>query len=166
MVFSSSSSSASTHCRTQTVLPLHVRSHSIVPRKFDKTTPFSPSSSRCPPIFCKLTKMAATAVDKELETAAEAAAMQRPDSFGRFGRFGGKYVPETLMYALTELEAAFKSLATDHEFQVLLLVFDRKIEYLNKFSMIDFRHWYELQWGCKKIMLCDKWHNSIESLVE
>lgn len=59
--------------------------------------------------------MAATAVDKELDTAAEA--LQRPDSFGRFGRFGGKYVPETLMAALTELEAAFESLATDHEFQ-------------------------------------------------
>lgn len=62
--------------------------------------------------------MAATAVDKELDTAA---ALLRPDSFGRFGRFGGKYVPETLMAALTELEAAFESLATDHEFQVLLL---------------------------------------------
>ncbi|KAL1332907.1 hypothetical protein HN51_061681 [Arachis hypogaea] len=42
---------------------------------------------------------------------------QRPDSFGRFGRFGGKYVPETLMFALTELEAAFHSLASDEDFQ-------------------------------------------------
>ncbi|KAF3778125.1 hypothetical protein EJ110_NYTH44131 [Nymphaea thermarum] len=32
---------------------------------------------------------------------------QRPDAFGRFGKLGGKYVPETLMYALTELESAF-----------------------------------------------------------
>ena len=31
----------------------------------------------------------------------------RPDSLGRFGRFGGKYVPETLMPALRELEDAF-----------------------------------------------------------
>ncbi|MEL6603393.1 MAG: tryptophan synthase subunit beta [Cyanobacteria bacterium J06614_10] len=31
----------------------------------------------------------------------------RPDSFGRFGRFGGKYVPETLMPALKELEEAY-----------------------------------------------------------
>lgn len=66
--------------------------------------------------------MTATAVDKELDTAAAAEALQRPDSFGRFGRFGGKYVPETLMAALTELEAAFESLSTDHEFQVLLLL--------------------------------------------
>ncbi|KAF8410703.1 hypothetical protein HHK36_003237 [Tetracentron sinense] len=42
---------------------------------------------------------------------------QRPDSFGRFGKFGGKYVPETLMYALTELESAFHSLAGDEVFQ-------------------------------------------------
>ena len=47
--------------------------------------------------------------------------LQRPDSFGRFGKFGGKYVPETLMHALTELEAAFYSLSADEEFQVLSL---------------------------------------------
>ncbi|XP_073009223.1 tryptophan synthase beta chain 1 [Typha latifolia] len=44
-------------------------------------------------------------------------ASQRPDSFGRFGKFGGKYVPETLMHALTELEDAFRSLSKDAEFQ-------------------------------------------------
>ncbi|GMP65430.1 hypothetical protein CsSME_00026225 [Camellia sinensis var. sinensis] len=43
--------------------------------------------------------------------------LQRPDSFGRFGKFGGKYVPETLMYALTELESAFNALAADQDFQ-------------------------------------------------
>ncbi len=30
----------------------------------------------------------------------------RPDAHGRFGRYGGQYVPETLMPALAELEAA------------------------------------------------------------
>ena len=30
----------------------------------------------------------------------------RPASSGRFGRFGGQYVPETLMPALAELEVA------------------------------------------------------------
>lgn len=49
--------------------------------------------------------------------------LQRPDSFGRFGKFGGKYVPETLMHALTELEAAFKALANDHDFQVLICTY-------------------------------------------
>ena len=30
----------------------------------------------------------------------------RPGAHGRFGRFGGQYVPETLMPALAELELA------------------------------------------------------------
>ncbi|MBD2430562.1 MULTISPECIES: tryptophan synthase subunit beta [Fischerella] len=33
---------------------------------------------------------------------------QQPDLQGRFGRFGGKYVPETLMPALAELETAYE----------------------------------------------------------
>nr|WP_199295374.1 MULTISPECIES: tryptophan synthase subunit beta [unclassified Trichocoleus] len=36
---------------------------------------------------------------------------------GRFGRFGGKYVPETLMPALLELEAAFEEYRQDPAFQ-------------------------------------------------
>ncbi|WP_088891370.1 tryptophan synthase subunit beta [Leptolyngbya ohadii] len=42
---------------------------------------------------------------------------QRPDNLGRFGKFGGKYVPETLMPALSELEAAFYQYRNDPEFQ-------------------------------------------------
>ncbi|WP_347278222.1 tryptophan synthase subunit beta [Leptolyngbya sp. FACHB-541] len=42
---------------------------------------------------------------------------QRPDNLGRFGRFGGKYVPETLMPALTELETAFYEYRDQPEFQ-------------------------------------------------
>jgi len=42
---------------------------------------------------------------------------QRPDSFGRFGKFGGKYVPETLMPALSELEAAFDLYRHQPDFQ-------------------------------------------------
>ena len=45
--------------------------------------------------------------------------LPRPDSFGRFGKYGGKYVPETLMHALTELETAFHSLPGDVDFEVL-----------------------------------------------
>ncbi|PSB32928.1 tryptophan synthase subunit beta [filamentous cyanobacterium Phorm 46] len=44
-------------------------------------------------------------------------AAQRPDSLGRFGQFGGKYVPETLMPALFELEAAFQKYRSEPEFQ-------------------------------------------------
>lgn len=43
--------------------------------------------------------------------------VQRPDSLGRFGKFGGKYVPETLMPALFELEAAFEQYRNDPGFQ-------------------------------------------------
>ncbi len=36
---------------------------------------------------------------------------------GRFGPFGGRYVPETLMRALVELEAAYEEAQADPEFQ-------------------------------------------------
>lgn len=41
----------------------------------------------------------------------------QPDPLGRFGQFGGKYVPETLMPALSELEAAFHQYRTQPDFQ-------------------------------------------------
>ena len=44
----------------------------------------------------------------------------RPDSMGRFGKFGGKYVPETLMPALAELETAFKQYRDESSFQAEL----------------------------------------------
>jgi tryptophan synthase beta chain len=40
----------------------------------------------------------------------------RPDRLGRFGKFGGKYVPETLMSALSELEVAAKYYQQDPDF--------------------------------------------------
>ncbi|MET3289501.1 tryptophan synthase subunit beta [Brevibacillus fluminis] len=39
-----------------------------------------------------------------------------PDASGRFGSFGGKFVPETLMTALEELEAAFAEAQKDPAF--------------------------------------------------
>lgn len=47
---------------------------------------------------------------------AQSQAEQRPDPLGRFGRFGGKYVPETLMPALSQLEAAYQQYRHDPEF--------------------------------------------------
>lgn len=40
-----------------------------------------------------------------------------PDASGHFGRFGGRFVPEALMAALDELDAAFRASKTDIEFQ-------------------------------------------------
>jgi len=40
-----------------------------------------------------------------------------PDEFGRFGEFGGKYVPETLMKPLEEVEAALNQAMKDPAFK-------------------------------------------------
>ena len=42
---------------------------------------------------------------------------ETPDGRGRYGRYGGKFVPETLMVALEELEAAYLEYRQDEEFQ-------------------------------------------------
>ena len=39
-----------------------------------------------------------------------------PDSMGRFGMFGGRYVPETLMKAIDELELAYIEARKDEGF--------------------------------------------------
>ena len=39
-----------------------------------------------------------------------------PDAYGRFGNYGGKFVAETLMEALAELEALYRKLSGDPEF--------------------------------------------------
>ncbi|WP_411347337.1 tryptophan synthase subunit beta [Paenibacillus sp. WLX2291] len=48
-----------------------------------------------------------------------------PDAKGRFGDFGGRYVPETLMNALIELEESYRKYADDAQFQ-------QEIDYLLK----------------------------------
>ncbi len=40
-----------------------------------------------------------------------------PDATGHFGPFGGRFVPETLMSALEELEEAYRQARADEEFQ-------------------------------------------------
>ena len=40
-----------------------------------------------------------------------------PDRHGRFGRYGGRFVPETLMPALLELEAAYHRISREREFR-------------------------------------------------
>jgi tryptophan synthase beta subunit len=42
----------------------------------------------------------------------------RPDVNGRFGAYGGKYVPETLIASLLELEREYGTLKGDAAFQV------------------------------------------------
>ncbi|GJT37694.1 tryptophan synthase beta chain 1 [Tanacetum coccineum] len=85
---------------------------SQLPIKLTKLTNLRPNPS---PISCVMTNPSTnlTAVPGSDETVITL----RPDILGRFGKFGGKYVPETLMYALTELEDAFRALASDNDFQ-------------------------------------------------
>ena len=40
-----------------------------------------------------------------------------PDKNGRFGHYGGQFVPELLMPALIELEKAYETAKNDPEFQ-------------------------------------------------
>ncbi len=47
-------------------------------------------------------------------------AVALPDTAGRFGQFGGRYVPETLVAALDELAAAYESAIADKAFQAEL----------------------------------------------
>ena len=51
-----------------------------------------------------------------------------PDQRGRFGKFGGKFVPETLMSALEQLEKDYYHYVNDAEFQAQLQ------HYLHKYS--------------------------------
>jgi tryptophan synthase beta chain len=44
----------------------------------------------------------------------------QPDEHGRFGQFGGQYVPDTLMSALIELETAYTRYQRDRQFQTEL----------------------------------------------
>lgn len=44
----------------------------------------------------------------------------RPDEAGRFGRFGGRFVPEALMHALAELEISFNQAQADRGFRAEL----------------------------------------------
>src|SRR5262249_24792770 len=53
-------------------------------------------------------------------SAARDSAMMLPDAAGHFGEYGGRFVPETLIPALEELESAWRSARTDPTFQAEL----------------------------------------------
>jgi tryptophan synthase beta chain len=57
---------------------------------------------------------------KATKSGAEGANTGGPDAQGRFGDFGGRYVPETLVYALDQLEAEYAKARADAAFQAEL----------------------------------------------
>ncbi|MCA9187333.1 MAG: tryptophan synthase subunit beta [Pirellulaceae bacterium] len=50
-------------------------------------------------------------------SAASSATAHVPDNHGRFGAFGGRYVPETLIHALDELASQYAAAKQDSQFQ-------------------------------------------------
>lgn len=71
--------------------------------------------------------MATAAPEKPSPLAREA----RPGPDGRFGIFGGRYVPETLIVALNELSAAYEEAKNDPAFQVRLRLPCSNLDHLN-----------------------------------
>jgi tryptophan synthase beta subunit len=49
-------------------------------------------------------------------TASTPATTSFPDASGHYGRFGGRFVPEALIVALDQLDAAFRAAKVDPEF--------------------------------------------------
>jgi tryptophan synthase beta chain len=47
---------------------------------------------------------------------------ENTNSAGKFGRFGGKFVPETLIMCMKQLEAEFKNALHDQVFQVIIVI--------------------------------------------
>jgi tryptophan synthase beta chain len=59
-----------------------------------------------------------------------------PDEKGFYGEFGGQFVPETLMYAVKELEETYKNSQTDDDFQKELAYYLR--EYVGRENPLYF----------------------------
>lgn len=55
-----------------------------------------------------------------MSTAPEKCSANVPDQSGRFGDFGGRYVPETLVHALDQLEQEYEASLHDEKFQAEL----------------------------------------------
>ena len=70
---------------------------------------------------------------------------------GRFGNFGGQYVPETLMNAVNELEEAYIKYSNDPEFQKELTKLLN--EYANRPSLLYYAEKMTKDLGGCKIYL-------------
>jgi tryptophan synthase beta chain len=74
-----------------------------------------------------------------------------PDAYGHFGAFGGMFVPETLMYALRELETEYTAAKADPAFQKEL---DRLLaEYVGRPTSLYLAERWTEQLGGAKIYL-------------
>ena len=74
-----------------------------------------------------------------------------PDEHGRFGRFGGRYVPETLMNALDELEQGFNEAMADNTFHRELNAL--RVHYSGRPTPLYFAKRLSQEYGGAKIYL-------------
>ncbi|MFT4572270.1 MAG: tryptophan synthase beta chain [Hyphomicrobiaceae bacterium] len=74
-----------------------------------------------------------------------------PDASGHFGKYGGRYVPETLMPALLELEAAYARWHEDPDFLSELATLSR--EYTGRPTLLYFAERLSRQVGGARIYL-------------
>ena len=77
--------------------------------------------------------------------------MLQADERGRFGSFGGRYVPEVLMPALLELEEAYAAAKVDPDFQSELAYYLR--EYVGRPTPLYHAQRLSEQLGGAKIYL-------------
>ncbi|HYH69088.1 MAG TPA: tryptophan synthase subunit beta [Urbifossiella sp.] len=74
-----------------------------------------------------------------------------PDARGRFGPYGGRFVPETLMFALDQLDRAYRDAQADPAF---LAEFDRRLqEYVGRPSRLYFAERLTAEAGGARIYL-------------
>lgn len=74
-----------------------------------------------------------------------------PDKRGRYGAFGGKFVPETLVYALDELERVYNEAGNDPEFQKTLAEYQE--HYVGRPTPLYHAARLTEQWGGAKVYL-------------
>ena len=77
--------------------------------------------------------------------------LNTPDGFGNFGPYGGRFVSETLMAALDDLEAIYKKLSQDPEFQA---AFDKDLaHYVGRPSPLYHAERWSRQMGGAQVYL-------------
>lgn len=70
-----------------------------------------------------------------------------PDEHGRFGPFGGRYIPETLVPALNRLEAGVKRYLHDPEFQAEYQAELR--DWIGRPTTLTYARTLSKRWGCE-----------------
>ena len=88
--------------------------------------------------------------EAQLDPAALLAALvagELPDAQGRFGPFGGRFVPETLMQALDHLEAGARAALADSDFRAALR--QQQVQWIGRPTPLCHAPRLSEAWGCE-----------------